>query len=551
MFLSKYKLIKQNKMIRKKIKLFLSVTIITLAMSSCTEEFLETLPTDAISTAGAYTNPDNIALVVNGLNRQMYFSALNGATTSRDGEMYFVPAFDYIGGEVIHTGPGFGWQKGEAAWTTHTLPTAATNFNLWYQRYHMINVSSEVIDQIFEQDFTRTPQINGLLGQAYAYRAWAYYRLITTFAKGYIIGNPATDPGVPLITALGAPFEGGPRATVQEIYNQIDADIDEAILYLDQAGARPNKSTIDLNTAYGIKARIALSKGDWGTAATSAAAARNGYPIMDEAEWLQGFQEDGISEAIWACEVIDTESNFFQSYFYYISFAFNGGECRGNNKMINNELYDAIPATDYRTKAWLPLAPNTNSAAYNGQGGSFETDPNYSDAASFNAAKAAIIAEYGATNGHNTHPYMNVKFKPANPGTSGADDQIFMRSSEMVLIEAEAKAMLNDITGAQTALNLLGSARDSAFDVSQYTTQNTLMEQIKFQRRVELWGEGFAYHDKIRWDEGIDQTNSGASIVIYQDGFTQARPSVNDAWIWKIPQAELDANPFIGEADQN
>jgi len=33
--------------------------------------------------------------------------------------------------------------------------------------------------------------------------------------------------------------------------------------------------------------------------------------------------------------------------------------------------------------------------------------------------------------------------------------------------------------------------------------------------------------------------------------FFQAKPSVNDGWIWKIPQAEIDANPNISPADQN
>jgi hypothetical protein len=77
------------------------------------------------------------------------------------------------------------------------------------------------------------------------------------------------------------------------------------------------------------------------------------------------------------------------------------------------------------------------------------------------------------------------------------------------------------------------------------------MAQIKFQRRVELWGEGFAYHDQLRWDEGIDQTNSGAALVLYNDAFIQAKPSVNDAWIWKIPQQEIDSNPNLTAADQN
>jgi len=58
----------------------------------------------------------------------------------------------------------------------------------------------------------------------------------------------------------------------------------------------------------------------------------------------------------------------------------------------------------------------------------------------------------------------------------------------MVLIEAEAKAMLNDITGAQNALAILEEERDSAFDKTAYTDQDALMTQIKFQRTVN-YGE--------------------------------------------------------------
>ena len=80
------------------------------------------------------------------------------------------------------------------------------------------------------------------------------------------------------------------------------------------------------------------------------------------------------------------------------------------------------------------------------------------------------------------------------------------------------------------------------------------MDQIWFQRRLELWGEGFGYTDHIRWDRGFDHAadgGSGASATLYQDGFAQAKPSINDAWIFKIPQKEIDANPNINSSDQN
>jgi len=537
-----------NKMTRKIYMLLLTMSLIVTY--NCTETYLDTAPTDSISEVAAFSNPDNIELVINGLHRQMYNSVLNGASGSRNGESHFMPSFDFISGEVIHTGPGFNWMKADAQWLLHTNANSTTVFNFWYQRYHFVATSNAIINNVAASEFTVTPQLNSILGQAHAYRAWAYWRLVTTYSKGYLIGNPSTDPGVPITDGLSL-TEGAPRGTVADVYAQIESDIDDAIEYLKDASAPANKSHISLNAAYGIKARIALSKGDWATAATNAALARNGFPLLNEADWHSGFNSVDLSEVIWASRIIDTESNFFASYFYYISFMFNGGECRGNNKIIDIELYNSIPATDYRNQAWLPLAPNTNSAAYNGQGGSFETDPNYNDKASFDAAKAAIIAEYGATSRHNTHPYMNVKFKQSRPGTNNPDDVIYMRSSEMVLIEAEAKAMMNDVSGAQDALDILGSARDSAFDKTAFASQSTLMNQIKFQRRVELWGEGFGYHDKIRWDEGIDHTNSGASLVIYGDGFMQAKPSTNNDWVYKIPQQEIDSNSSLTEADQN
>lgn len=162
-----------------------------------------------------------------------------------------------------------------------------------------------------------------------------------------------------------------------------------------------------------------------------------------------------------------------------------------------------------------------------------------------------MIDTYGMTTRHNTHPYMHVKFLQKNPGTIDPDDIILMRSSEMYLIEAEAKAMQGDIAGAQAVLQTFGDARDTAYDASAFADQAALMEHIKFQRYVELYGEGFSWHDHIRWDQAIDLTNSGAAEVLYQDGFKQDKPSVNPDWIWKIPQSEIDANPYISESDQN
>jgi len=539
-------------MIRKFNILLLTLSIIIGA--GCSEDFLDTTPTDAISAGDALSSPENMMLVLNGLHRQMYSqSLLPDADSYRSGQSHFLPSFDAIGGNIIHTSRSNGWMRADLQWNTHTNANYTTVRNLWYQRYHFIASANSIINEVQEGDFVLDAQMNNILGQAYAYRAWAYHQLVMTYSKGYLVGDPATDPGVPLLTDadVGAPYTSTGRGTVQGVYDQIEADIAQSIDYLKEATPAKNKSHISLDAAYGIKARIDLSKGDWAEAVEAAELARDGYPLMDEAAWKSGFNTVDLSEVIWGGHVISEETNYYASYFYYISPTFNGSQNRSNPKIINKEVYNQIPATDYRKDAWLPLAPNTNSAASNGQGGSYEDDPNYDNEDDFWAAWEDIITTYGMTTSHHTHPYMNVKFLQKNPGTIDPDDVIFMRSSEMYLIEAEAKAMLNDIPGAQDALAVLGEARDEAFDKTVFDTQEALMEQIKFQRHVELWGEGFSFHDKIRWDDPHDMTNSGAAQVLYQDGYQQERPSINDRWIWKIPQREIDANPNMTEADQN
>ncbi|WP_306013886.1 MULTISPECIES: RagB/SusD family nutrient uptake outer membrane protein [unclassified Allomuricauda] len=552
----------------RKINLML-LAFLGIAITSCDDDFLETTPTDAISASDALANEDNMQLILNGLHRGLYSQSQTifpGGNTARANNHYWVPLGDNLSGGLIHSANAnnLGWRT-EMQWNSHTDQTSLTCELLWYHRYNIILGANLLINRGTDGTLVESPQLNEILGQAYTYRAYAYLSLVQHYAKGYLIGNPASDPGVPLLFSSESPFTSEPRSTVQEIYDQIEADLAAAIDRFEEGTGRPSggpetKSQLNINVAYGLLARTALSKGDWQTAADAAVMARQGFPLMGEDDWKSGFNSNNLSEVIWGSNVIAAETTFFRSYFYLASNTFNGSQIRNNPKIADRRLVDAIPATDYRRDVFLPDAPNTNSSAANNQGGldpetGLPRDPNYAnDLEGFNERRAEINATYGITNSFNQHPYMHFKLKNANPGSIDPDDVIYMRSSEMYLIEAEAKAMLNDIAGAQEALRPLGEERDSAYDVTIYNTQESMMDHIKFQRRLELWGEGFGYTDKIRWDEGIDHAadgGSGASAVLYQEAYQVERPSVNDDWIFKIPQAELDANPNLSPSDQN
>lgn len=547
---------------------YLLLTATLLAGTSCSDDFLDTKPTDAISAGDALATEANMALILNGMHRSLYSQSqtiLPGgsaiANTARANDHYWVPMGDNIGGTLIHSANAnnLSWRS-VAQWIEHRDETSLTTNVLWYHRYNLIANANTLINKFNSGDLPVTPKLREIVGQAYTYRAFAYLSLVQHYAKGYLIGNPSSDPGVPILTATEAPFESGPRATVQEVYNQINADLDEAIANFREAtprgsGAAFHKSHLNIDVAWGLKARTALNSGDWQTAVNASREARKNYPIMGESDWKSGFNTTLLPEVIWGSNVLSTETTFFRSYFYLASNDFNGSQIRNNPKIADRRLVDAIPETDYRADVFLPDAPNSSTSAANGKGGwANNTNPLYTTRAEFDAAIAAIKQTYGLTSGHRTHPYMHFKLRQKSPGTIEPDDIIYMRSSEMYLIEAEAKAMLNDIPGAQAALRPLAQERDSAFDVTLYNTQESLMEQIKFQRRLELWGEGFTYTDKIRWDEGIDHAangGSGASANIYQDGFFQEKPSVNPKWVFLIPQREIDTNPNLSPDDQN
>jgi len=547
----------------KKIILLLFV-IVAITITSCSEDFLETKPTDAISSADALATADNMALILNGLHRGLYSQSqtiLPGGDTSRAGEHFWVPMGDALSGGLIHSANAnnLGWRT-TMQWLDHTQETALTNEILWYHRYNIIASANAIINKATDGSIPEDARLKEIIGQAYTYRAYAYLSLVQHFGKGYLIGNPASDPGVPLLFSSDAPFTSAPRSTVKEIYDQCMLDVNDAISYFQGATARPSgsaegKSQLNIDVAYGLKARIALNSGQWRIAADAAKLARQNYPIMDEGDWKAGFNTNLLPEVIWGSNVIDAETTFFRSYFYLMSNDFNGSQIRSNPKIADRRLVDAIPDTDYRGDVFLPDAPNSSSSAANGTGGwANNTNPLYTTEAEFNAEINRIRGLYGLTSGHRTHPYMHFKMKMKNPGSIDPDDIIYMRSSEMYLIEAEAEAMLSNVTAAQNALRPLGEARDSAYDVTVYNSQAALMEHIKFQRGLELWGEGFGYTDKIRWDEGIDHAangGSGASEVLYQAAFRQEKPSINNDWIFKIPQKEIDANPNIGPSDQN
>ncbi len=514
------------------------IVVLMAASYSCSDDYLNTIPTDSVAPEIITSNPKNMMLAINGIHRTMYGQSQLGSTYA--GEGYIMPMLDFSAGDILHTTTGNGWFLYNLRWLRHTSANSTDNGWVWYHYYHIIGSANNLINAAV--GMAESDDLNNVLGQAHAYRAWAYHRLIRSYSKDYLYGSPETDAGVPLMLETTAPYEGKPRGNVKAVYDQIVLDAEASIKHLAKHTSAIDKSHITLSVAQGIAARVYLSIGDWANAEKYAALAKADYPVMSEEDYFSGFNSFTNKEWMWAGDVVSDQTNYYRAFFYYLGTNFNGSQNRSNPKIINKNLYTQISDTDYRKKLWLEKAPNRIDG--------LKKDDNYTDSKAFYAAADAIYAKYGFSSRWKTYPYMSVKFLNSNPGSIDPDDVLYMRASEMYLIEAEAAARGGDDAAGALALYNLVSKRDASYAKST-KTGDALLEEIKLHRRIELWGEGHRWFDMIRYDEALDLTGSGASKSVYQKGYTQAKPSENADWLYKIPQKEINANKSITEEDQN
>jgi hypothetical protein len=124
-----------------------------------------------------------------------------------------------------------------------------------------------------------------------------------------------------------------------------------------------------------------------------------------------------------------------------------------------------------------------------------------------------------------------------------ASDYVFMRAAEMYLIEAEAAAEAGQDGVAQTALNALLDARDPGSSTS--STGQALIDEIRLQRRIELWGEGFGLFDIKRWKIDLDRRDHDPTLCV-----ETSIPANSNRFNLRIPQREIDANDALTEANQ-
>jgi hypothetical protein len=349
---------------------------------------------------------------------------------------------------------------------------------------------------------------NNILGQALAYRGWAYFNLVQLYGKRFVKGAANDGLGVPLVLTNTTEPQG--RATVAEVYTQINKDLNTAAGIL--TNTRPDKSNLNLSVVLGIQARVALTQQEWATAASKAAAARAGYTLMSTAaQFADGSSTWTNPEWMWGSSQIDDQTEYFTAFLAYVSYNFNSTNIRTNPKLISRSLYNTMDANDLRRALWV-VAPTTSNTVVPPGGG--------------------------------RTAYMNQKFK-AKSDANSVGDMPYMRAAEMFLIEAEALARNNDETGSKTVFTTFMRTRVPNY-TSSTATGAAYLTEIMNSRRVELWGEGFRFFDLKRLNLPLDRNGSNHNTAL---AVAMTVAAGDNAWQWVIPQSEINANPLVKQND--
>ena len=402
--------------------------------------------------------------------------------------------------------------------------------------YNIIAAVNEFIAG-YPEDVEDVDALN-MIGQAKALRAYAYLLLAPSFQFGYTTFKDPYDaaaaPCVPICSPEIEDPAHNPRASVGAIYDIITKDLTSAIELLD-GYTRTSKTFIDQSVAYGLRARAYLNMGKWEDAYSDAVNAAKGYtPASIEEVSVPAF--NNINEHNWMWGFYMT-ADMASAYPYATTSSwlrsFSGDSYSAAVQcytMINTMLYNKIPATDVRKGWWVdenlqsPLLDNLTWGDYSGQA----IGPGVID-----DVKEAFL------------PYTNVKFACNTLGNTANDEDFpLMRVEEMLLIQAECLANMNKPTEATSVLeSFIKTYRDPEYSVSGRGL--TLLNEVWFQRRVELWGEGFAIFDTKRLNKPLVRFLGTAESTNQPTAF-RFNMKADDPWLlMKFANAELNTNLSI------
>lgn len=471
---------------------------------SCSDEWLTDTPTyeTLITENGTIVTESDLIVAVNGLYGVMNTSSTFGANHFTYQELTGDLAFVGISNSGRFTGTN-GWG--------HISPDEGAGTAIWNSLYNIIANANFILayeDQIEEDTTVGNESVKQLFAHVHAVRAYCYTTLMQYFAPNYGEGDQSL--GVPYVTTFDVE-QRLPRSTVQEVYDNILADLNYAE---DNFVTNPGKNTFNPVTIKLLKARVYLYMKNYPKAIEYADQVINDgstsfVGLSDVSKIFVATNEDNYSEIL------------FQIY---------------ESSTVNLGSNDALSATwssvgtykqNYmRESFYKTFIPKTNPDDPNGE---WPRSQWISKATDMRAKSWYIVNAYVNNLTDDPKPVDVRKY------TGAARDVVQFRKSEAIFIKAEAQYKEgSDSDAAQTLQNWVVTYRDPGY-VIPATSGSVVLDEILRQKGFEFFLEGHRFTDMKRNNRAIDKTGQNSNSFI--------APADDYKFVWPIPLTEMQTNP--------
>ncbi len=459
-----------------------------LSLCAGCEKLLELpLPTNSVTSDGAYATDNAVSAVVTGIFYNMYVQS----TTFSGANSFGFQSALYTD-ELLNLAPG---NTAIAPFYTDAIQSA--NVSQWPALYKIIFQTNIAVEGI---NSTKAELVykNQWLGEALFSRAYLYYYLVNFFGD------------VPLV--LQSDFSENNklgRSPKALVYQQIIADLTQAqgLLSADFKDGYGQTSTVrarpNRQAATALLARVYLETGEWANAEAQASAviASSAFQMVSPAASFLA----GSAETIWALSPVTPgyvrEFSLYNNNMPAVLAGTNLPTSYSVSVTLSESLRNSFEAGDSRLTNWV----RTSSSADN----------------------PSLVY------------YFPDKYK-AN--VFGTEFCVAFRLAEQYLIRSEARAHQNKLTGASSAASDLNVVRTRAgLGSTPAVAQTDMLDAIAHERRVELFTEnGFRFIDLKRTGK-IDEI---MTIVAPLKGGTWA----SFKSIWPIPASDLTSNTNLTQA---
>ena len=514
------------------IGLFFWLTVIT---SSCSNNLLETIPNDRISSEIFWKTDRDAELAANAV-----YTFLDNVPT------YF--SWDGMS-DIGHTNIPFNVYAIIELGQHDALNQVILDF--WTTSYAGIRTANTFLQNVDRVETANPEGIAVLKGEVMVLRAYFYMRLAALYGD------------VPLVTTEITLEESRQltRTPVSEIWDFVAVQLDEAAAVL--PATQDETGRVTKGAALALKARAMLWAGRYADAATAATAVMDlgVYSISPSYEKLFSYEAENNSEVIFDKQFVNDvyRNNIFGAMAPY-------SQKSSNSQFVPvKKLVDAYQMKNGRDisepgSGFDPKNPYENRDprlrySIYVLGDALPDGQVYDPRPGSGTSDAVDFTYLSTSTGFNVKKYINKEdfVQPDNGGVN----LILVRYPEVLLTYAEAKIELNEMDASVlAAINAIRQRPDVDMPVlASLGSQSEMRAIVRHERMVELAFEGLRYFDIRRWKiaetvipgklYGMTyETDNGDLETIDIQSFDKSFRADRD-YLWPIPQKERELNPNL------